>query len=108
VLAVDDFSAAPLRSECQALIAIVAGTRSWKDSRPEWLALAARRSGLPKRTIKALYYGEITDPEHPAIATLKAAAEKYELEAIAAQADELSRRVRAVIAKMGRDAASLR
>lgn len=45
-------------------IATVAGPRQWADTRESWLARAARRAGVSFRQAKALFYGEITDPNH--------------------------------------------
>ena len=53
------------------LIAAVAGPVMIQDNRKSWLSRAARNSGLTFRTIKALFYGEITDPYHPAVTRLK-------------------------------------
>lgn len=60
------------------LIAAVAGPRQWSDTRESWLARAARGARLPYRTIKALWYGEITDVNHRSARLLRDAAEKYE------------------------------
>lgn len=92
-------SSVSLRAECQAYIALLAGPRENRDSRESWIAKAARPPALTLRTIKSLYYGEITDPVHPAVVALKEAADRYELESLASQIDELGRRVRAIIHK---------
>jgi hypothetical protein len=92
-------SSVSLRSECQAYIALLAGPRENRDSRESWIAKAARPPALSLRKIKSLYYGEITDPDHPAVVALKDAADRYELESLASQIDELGKRVRAIIHK---------
>ena len=61
-------------SAVRALVEAVAGPRQWSDNRKSWLDRAARRSGLTYRTIKAVWYGEITDESHSAIRLLQHAA----------------------------------
>lgn len=56
-------------------IAAVAGPREWSDTRESWLARAARRTGISYRQIKAIWYGEITDPHHRSARLLRDAAE---------------------------------
>lgn len=56
------------------LIATVAGPVQFTDNRKSWLSRAARNSGLTFRQVKALFYGEITDPNHLAARRLKDAA----------------------------------
>lgn len=55
----------------RALIEAVAGPRQWSDTRQSWLSRAARRSGLTYRTIRGVFYGEITNESHPAIQLLR-------------------------------------
>jgi len=68
-------------------IAIVAGPRDWGDNRESWLgkvprqvrkALKAERETLTFRTVKALWYGEIDDPDHWAARDIRRAAEIIE------------------------------
>jgi hypothetical protein len=56
------------------LIAAVAGPVQLSDNRKSVLSRAARNSGLTFRQVKALFYGEITDPYHRAARKLKDAA----------------------------------
>ncbi len=56
------------------LVASVAGPFEYSDNRKSWLNRAARRSGLSYRTIKSVWYGEITDESHHSIRLLKHAA----------------------------------
>ncbi len=56
------------------LVASVAGPFEYSDNRKSWLNRAARRSGLSYRTIKSVWYGEITDEGHHSIRLLKHAA----------------------------------
>jgi len=56
------------------LIAAVAGPRLDGDNRKSWLNRAARKSGLSFRSVKAVFYGEITDENHSAVRLLKYAA----------------------------------
>lgn len=57
------------------LVALVAGPRSWSDTRESWLARAARRAGISYRQCKALFYGEIVDPYHRSARLMRDAAE---------------------------------
>ncbi|MFK4647188.1 hypothetical protein ABIF96_005762 [Bradyrhizobium ottawaense] len=68
-------------------IAIVAGPRGWGDTRESWLARVPRRvkselrtktETLTFRLVKALWYGEITDPDHWAARDIRRAAELIE------------------------------
>lgn len=65
-------------------IAIVAGPKDWGDSRESWLgrvprqvrkALKAEKETVTFRTVKALWYGEISDPDHWAAREIRRAAE---------------------------------
>jgi hypothetical protein len=58
------------------LIAAVAGPKQWSDTRESWLDRAARKSGVNFRQVKALFYGEITDPNHRSARLMRDAAEK--------------------------------
>lgn len=72
-------------------IAIVAGPRGWGDTRESWLSRVPRRvSTVTFRTVKALWYGEIDDPDHWAARDIRRAAEaiqagRNESQALAAQ-----------------------
>ena len=60
-------------------IAIVAGPRGWGDTRESWLAIVPRKvTTVSFRTVKALWYGEISDPQHWAARDIKRAAELIE------------------------------
>jgi len=60
-------------------IAIVAGPRGWGDTRESWLAIVPRKvTTVSFRTVKALWYGEITDPMHWAARDIRRAAEEIE------------------------------
>jgi hypothetical protein len=61
-------------AKMRELIATVAGPVQFTDNRKSWLSRAARNSGLTFRQVKALFYGEITDPYHKAARKLKDAA----------------------------------
>jgi hypothetical protein len=56
------------------LVEAVAGPRLVSDTRETWLRRAARRADLSFRSIKAVFYGEVTDPRHPTIRLLQIAA----------------------------------
>lgn len=60
-------------------IAIVAGPKDWGDTRESWLARVPRKvQTVTFRTVKALWYGEIKDPEHWAARDIRRAAEIIE------------------------------
>lgn len=63
-------------SSMREAIAIVAGPKEWSDTRESWLARVPRRvRTVTFRTVKALWYGEITDPEHKAARAIQRAAD---------------------------------
>lgn len=59
------------KASMRELVASVAGPLEYSDNRKSWLSRAARRSGLSYRTIKSIWYGEITDESHHSIRLLK-------------------------------------
>jgi len=68
-------------------IAIVAGPKDWGDTRESWLArvpravckaLGTEKETVTFRTVKALFYGEIIDPNHWAARDISKAAELIE------------------------------
>ena len=77
-------------SKMRELVAAVAGPKAEWGGRDRWFEKAARLTGLSYRQVRAVYYGEITDPENIAILELKAAAGKYESEILAEQFDRLA------------------
>lgn len=86
-------------SNPKAWVATVAGERTWGDTRDSWFERASVRSGLPFRTIRAIYYSEITDPEHEAMITLKKAAERREIEELAFRFEQMAQRLRSLLAR---------
>lgn len=81
-------------------IAIVAGPKDWGDTRESWLARVPRKvSTVTFRTVKALWYGEITDPGHWAARDIRRAAEiitaRNEAAALADQYQAISGGLRA-------------
>jgi hypothetical protein len=57
-------------------IAIVAGPKDWGDTRESWLARVPRKvNTVSFRTVKALWYGEIEDPDHWAARDIRREAE---------------------------------
>ena len=57
-------------------IAILAGPREWGDTRESWVGKVCDRvPTVTYRTIKALWYGEITDPDHWAARDIRRAVE---------------------------------
>lgn len=60
-------------------ISIIAGPRDWGDTRESWLARVPRKvQTVTFRTVKGLWYGEITDPDHWAARDIRRAAELIE------------------------------
>ena len=60
-------------------IAVVAGPMEWGDTRESWLARVPRKvPTVSFRTVKALFYGEIDDPDHWAARDIRRAAELIE------------------------------
>lgn len=64
-------------------IAIVAGPKGWGDTRESWLsrvprevrkALGTATETVTYRTVKSLWYGQISDPEHHAARDIRKAA----------------------------------
>jgi hypothetical protein len=67
-------------------IAIVAGPKDWGDTRESWLARVPRKiKTVSFRTVKALWYGEISDPEHWAARDIRREAELIEAKREAAK-----------------------
>lgn len=57
-------------------IAFLAGPREWGVTRESWLnAVTAKVPNVSFRTVKALWYGEIVDPDHWAARDIKRAVE---------------------------------
>ncbi len=55
-------------------IAILAGPRGWDDTRESWLNKVCKAvPTVSYRTVKAIWYGEIQDPEHWAIRDIRRA-----------------------------------
>lgn len=61
-------------------IATIAGPRLHGDTRESWLARAARKSGTAFWHVKALYYGQLTDPKFSIASKIISAAEKARLQ----------------------------
>lgn len=75
-------------------ISIVAGPKEWGDTRESWLARVPRKvRTVTFRTVKAIWYGEIDDPQHWAAREIQRAAdaitEQQKREAAAAQLDSM-------------------
>ncbi len=79
------------KASMRRLVEAVAGPRTWSDTRQSWLNRAARRSGLSYRTIKGIWYGEITDESHAAIRILRRTAEDTSPEILAQRLEALAR-----------------
>jgi hypothetical protein len=72
------------------LVAAAAGPRLMGDTRETWLARAARRAMVSARQVKAIWYGEIIDPEHRTARKLREAAAKHEAKNLAGQFEGLA------------------
>ena len=53
----------------------------FEGNRKSWLSRAARRAGTTSRQIKALYYGEMTDPKFSVAVGVLSASQKAKAEA---------------------------
>ena len=63
-------------SQVREEIAIVAGPKNWGDTRESWLARVPKKvPTVSFRTVKALFYGEIDDPDHWAARDIRREAE---------------------------------
>lgn len=73
-------------------IAILAGPRDWGVTRESWLARVPEKvKTVSHRTVKALWYGEISDPDHWAARDIRRAVELMEARQEAAErADQLA------------------
>lgn len=70
---------------------VIAGSRSWGDTRESMIARAARRAGITFRAAKALYYGETRDPRDSIARAIRHAVAARDLNAaIKMQADRLA------------------
>ncbi len=81
-------------------IATVAGPKDWCDTRESWLARVPHKvPTVSFRTVKALFYGEIDDPNHWAARDIRRAAEvieaRKEAAALAAQYQTIAGGMRA-------------
>jgi hypothetical protein len=57
-------------------IAIIAGPRNWDETQERWLArVPSRVKTVSHRTVKALWYGEISDANHWAARDIRRAVE---------------------------------
>lgn len=71
-------------------IARLAGPRHFHDTRESWLGRAAAISGVNYRTVKALFYGETTDPKQSIRDQIESALQKRTSSNIRAVHDKLS------------------
>lgn len=66
-------------------IAVIAGPRDWGQTHDSWLARVPKKvKTVSYRTVKALWYGEINDPEHWAARDIRRAVEIIEAQREAA------------------------
>jgi hypothetical protein len=83
-------------------IAILAGPRGWGDTRESWLnRVCAAVPTVSYRTVKAIWYGEIEDPDHWAIRDIRRAVAVIEAQRHTA---EVAGQLESLLA--GRDAAA--
>ena len=64
----------------QEQIATIAGPRQPSDTRESWLARAARKSGASFWHIKALFYGQLTDPKYSIAYKILSAADRARIQ----------------------------
>lgn len=81
-------------------IAKLAGPMGLQPNRERWLAVAAERAGLPLRTIRGLFYGEVVDPKTSVTDAIEAA--------LNAANDERSKAARDEIDGLRKELASLK
>lgn len=74
----------------QEQIATIAGPRQPSDTRESWLARAARKSGASFWHIKALFYGQLTDPKYSVAIKIISAADKARIQEAQRNAAKLS------------------
>lgn len=73
------------KSQMRREIAIIAGPRDWGQTHESWLNRVPERvKTVSHRTVKALWYGEIKDPEHWAARDIRRAVELIEAQREAA------------------------
>lgn len=60
--------------EFSELVAAVAGPRLVNDSRESWLRRGARNAGVSFRQMKALFYGEVSNPHSRLVRRVREAA----------------------------------
>lgn len=80
-------------------VSVLAGQWGPVETRESWLARAARRAGVSYRTIKAVWYGEIDNPDHKAAQQILEAAERHgrrEAGELAARLETLTSALRAI------------
>ncbi len=65
----------------QPYIQEIAGPMTSHDTRESWLARAARKSRISYRQVRALWYGQTTDPRTSVAMSVLSAAEKARAEA---------------------------
>lgn len=72
-------------------IAVIAGPRNWGETKESWLAkVAPKVKTVSHRTVKAIWYGEISDAYHWAIRDIRRAAQVVQAQReAAALADKL-------------------
>lgn len=68
----EEASAVSLRG----LVVAVAGPQQASDNRKSLIARAARNAGISFRSVKAVWYNEIDDPNHAVVRLLQHAAER--------------------------------
>lgn len=73
-------------SSMRELVLAAVGPKRDFETRERWIERAARKAGITYRAAKAVFYREITDPEHRAIRRLAEAARLRQKER-AARAD---------------------
>ncbi len=81
-------------------IAAIAGPVLPEDTRESWLARAARSAAMPYRHVRALFYGEMTDPKYSVAYKVLIAAQKARISAAKMDARALSTKFETIAAGM--------
>jgi hypothetical protein len=76
--------------EFQQLVAAVSGPRLVNDSRESWLRRGARHANVSYRQIKALFYGEVSNPHSRLVRKVRSAAGLHEAVELAERFESLA------------------
>lgn len=83
-------------------ITAIAGPRNSNDTRESWLARAARKSGISFWHVKALFYGQLTDPKYSIASKIISAADRARIQEARRDADQLANIYQAAAVSLAR------